>query len=249
MPSLRVIFAFLASAVQLINAMPTQPTEPKVPIMFPAGAMVKTCMMPNTIALTFDDGPGPYTEELLDQLNDLNVKATFFINGKNYGDLDDPKSAATVKRMYDEGHQIASHTYSHANLTNLEPDEIRDEILRLDEKLKNIIGVHPTYMRPPYGDVDEKVHKVMRELGYRIIIWDIDTNDWRTPESAEESIAAVREAIQRLGAGSRGIVLAHDTIKATAQDFLKPAVEIIRAAGYKLVRLDECMGDPDGAYA
>ncbi|RKP08989.1 hypothetical protein THASP1DRAFT_14840 [Thamnocephalis sphaerospora] len=212
------------------------------------GAVVYTCATPKTFALTFDDGPGPYEDELLNQLDRLGVKATFFVNGDNAGSLDDPALAARVQRAYKTGHQIASHTYSHADLTKIGPSQVRSEMTQLEGQLKRIIGVRPTYMRPPYGSTNGQVLGIMRELGYRVVNWDIDTNDWRHPNDAEASLNTVRGALRGRSRGEPGIILSHSTMPSTAHNFVTNAVQAIRAKGYRLVRIDECLGDPNGAY-
>jgi peptidoglycan/xylan/chitin deacetylase (PgdA/CDA1 family) len=88
--------------------------------------VIRACTVPNTFAVTFDDGPGTYTNDLLDYLDKRQIKVTFFVNGLNYNDIKDPAIAATVKRAFAAGHQIASHTWSHADIslatTNLEEE-------------------------------------------------------------------------------------------------------------------------------
>jgi peptidoglycan/xylan/chitin deacetylase (PgdA/CDA1 family) len=102
--------------------------------------VLTTCTIPNALALTFDDGPGQSTTDILNTLARLQVNATFFVNSKNIADLTRVEDAAQVKRTFDAGHQIASHTYSHADLTNLDDAGIKGEMDRIDVLLKGIIG-------------------------------------------------------------------------------------------------------------
>ncbi|KAF9912476.1 hypothetical protein EC991_010563 [Linnemannia zychae] len=83
-----------------------------------AATVILTCTVANSFAVTFDDGPGTFTNDLLDYLAIKKLKVTFFVNGFNYNDIKDPAIAATVKRAYAEGHQIGSHTWSHADLAS-----------------------------------------------------------------------------------------------------------------------------------
>ncbi|RKP11195.1 polysaccharide deacetylase [Thamnocephalis sphaerospora] len=213
------------------------------------GVSLATCTIPNAFALTFDDGPGPYADVLLDQLDKLGVKTTFFVNGNNVGSLDDPVYAARLKRAYDSGHQIASHTYSHADLTAIGSDQIRSEMTLLDDQLRRLIGVKPTYMRPPYGAVNDQVLNVMRQLNYRVVLWNLDTNDCRrSPSDVKPALATIQNALANAAVGSSWIALAHVTAYATAYNLVVDAVNDIRAKGYRLVRIDECFGDVGGAY-
>ena len=77
----------------------------------PVGQIITQCTVPGTFALTFDDGPYTYTDKILDILRANGVKATFFVNGQNFGNINDPVNQARVRRAINEGHQIGSHTY------------------------------------------------------------------------------------------------------------------------------------------
>ena len=92
------------------------------------------------IALTFDDGPGPYTERLLDGLKERGVKASFFLIGRSVKEYPE-----AVKRMEEEGHLIGNHTYSHVKLKGLSPEETRREIQKTDEAVYEITGKHVAY--------------------------------------------------------------------------------------------------------
>ncbi|RKP08984.1 carbohydrate esterase family 4 protein [Thamnocephalis sphaerospora] len=212
------------------------------------GVVVYKCTVPETFALTFDDGPGEYADELLNTLDRLGAKATFFVNGNNAGSLDDPELADRVLRTYNAGHQIASHTYSHADLTTIGPDQIRSEMTQLDDQLKRIIGVRPTYMRPPYGSFDDQMLGIMSELGYRVISWDIDTNDWQHPDDPSASLSVIQSEVKNASENGNNIALAHETIQTTVSTFTEAAVADIRSKGYRLTTISECLGDPSGAY-
>lgn len=101
-------------------------------------------------AITFDDGPNIWTHELLDYLDLKKVKVTFFVNGQNYNSILDPGMTEVVKRAFAAGHQIGSHTWSHADISQPSTD-LAIEMSKLDDALLNILGVRPGYMRPPYS--------------------------------------------------------------------------------------------------
>ena len=128
-----------------------------------------------TVSLTFDDGPHPVnTPKLLDELKAAGIRATFFVVGKN---LETSAGKALVTRAIAEGHQVGNHTYSHADLTKLTEDQIRAEITKTEALIGPAIGQHKL-LRPPYGAHNSLVDKVVRELGYTIVLWNIDTLDW-----------------------------------------------------------------------
>ena len=128
------------------------------------------------VALTFDDGPSKYTLELLEILEENNVKATFFVIGSSV-----ERHSSIIKEMVNDGHQIESHSLNHSNFTEITTEEMIKEL----EKTKEILskhGVIPTLVRPPYGRINESVKQ---NIGYPLILWSLDTRDWDHRNSEE----------------------------------------------------------------
>jgi peptidoglycan/xylan/chitin deacetylase (PgdA/CDA1 family) len=139
----------------------------------PHNSDVFGCSIPKSWALTFDDGPSEVTPALLDILRNKGVKATFCVLGayaEKYPDI--------LKRIYDEGHQIASHSYSHAHLMSLTNEEIVNELRATDEVIRRITGVAPRYVRPPFGEADERVKTLLERMGYKVLMWNVDPHDY-----------------------------------------------------------------------
>lgn len=140
----------------------------------PYGADIRSCTVPGKVALTFDDGPWQYTSDLLDVL-DANdgVKATFFVVGNNqdHGHIDDPATGYpdVLRRMHAAGHQIGSHTWTHANLDTLTTEGRRAEILRNEDALVSVLGFLPTYLRPPYTACLSQCISDIGALGYHVV--------------------------------------------------------------------------------
>ena len=124
------------------------------------------------IALTFDDGPGKRTGELLDVLAEYHAHATFFMLGKNAGLYQDE-----IRRMKEIGCEIASHSYDHPDLSKMDETEIRDQIDRTNQKFAEIVGQGAAVVRPPYGAISDTMKSV---IGMPMILWNIDTLDWKT---------------------------------------------------------------------
>ncbi|NLB89295.1 MAG: delta-lactam-biosynthetic de-N-acetylase [Syntrophomonadaceae bacterium] len=129
----------------------------------------------NKIYLTFDEGYElGYTPQILDILKANDVKATFFITGhylKSQPEL--------VKRMVNEGHMVANHTWNHPNLAKVTPEKLQEEILKLEEEFKNLTGTEmPRYIRPPEGAYSETSLKLTSELGYKTVFWSLAFHDW-----------------------------------------------------------------------
>ncbi|KAL2110225.1 hypothetical protein VUR80DRAFT_1446 [Thermomyces stellatus] len=199
--------------------------------------VIASCTRPNTIALTFDDGPFDYTDSVLDKLDEAGMKATFFVNGQNFGSIYD--YADSLQRADADGHQIASHTWSHPDIQGLSAEDLTSEMTRVEEALLEIIGKFPTYMRPPYFSWNGDNLDVLGELGYKVIHADLDTNDWRADMDA--SIDEFESGI----AEGRSIVLAHEVHHATAEELVPAMISAVQEAGLEAVTVGECLGDPE----
>lgn len=198
--------------------------------------VVNRCIVPKTVALTFDDGPFMYTSKVLDVLKTNRVKATFFVNGNNRMDIRSPEAVALLKRTYVEGHQIASHTWSHTDLTTLNETGIVREMFLLDDALFNIVGKRPMHMRPPYGSTNVAVERVMAKLHYRMVLWSLDTNDWKIANGVPNIQEIVAQNTQN------AIVLQHDSLQYAAE-FAQQLIDHFKSKGQSLVTVAECLGE------
>ncbi len=127
------------------------------------------------IALTFDDGPDAnFTPKILDVLKKHEVPATFFIIGVNA-----EKNPDNLKRITIEGHDIGQHGYNHYKMSNLTPEEINAELDKVNILLKEQTGKSTNIFRPPYGAIDPELVETVKARGDYIILWDIDSLDWR----------------------------------------------------------------------
>ena len=119
-----------------------------------------------TWGLTYDDGPALYTGDLLQYLDTVNLKATFFVVGSRA--ISYP---ALLQQEYMAGHQIAVHTWSHPPMTTLTNEQIIAEFGWTKKIIKDVLGVTPTFWRPPYGDVDNRVRAIAKAMGLQTSIW------------------------------------------------------------------------------
>lgn len=159
------------------------------------------------VMLTFNDGPhSTLTPILLDLLKGENIKAMFFVLGINVAAN---KNIEIVKRAFEEGHIIGNHTYFHRNLRSLSDFEIRTEILNTEEFIKEYMKI-PKPFRPPYGVTNSRVNKIVLELGYVNVLWNIVTLDWK-----DKSIKWVENSIPQIYAREYNVVLMHDTYEST----------------------------------
>lgn len=161
------------------NVTPTIAPQTNVPIVnVTANPGGDTSANPNyygkkIISITFDDGPHSiYTPKLLDMLAEKDVDVTFFVLGQN---LNSQSQRDLLNRAYTEGHEIASHTYSHPNLKNLSTSEIQEEFSKTDALIEKAIGKKPILFRPPYGSYNQAVSQAS---GKAAVLWNIDSRDW-----------------------------------------------------------------------
>ena len=178
-------------------------------------------------AITFDDGPGPYTENLLDELDKRGVVVTFFMQGHNAA-----RYPSVVKRAYEAGHQIASHTYDHPQLTKLSSEKIRDQLVTTADILNCAVGMEHAYMvRPPYGSTDGHV---LSCLDAPAILWSVDTRDWES----RNADAVYRHIVNDTRDGS--IVLLHDIHASSIPGALR-GIDALLSQGYELVTVEELL--------
>ena len=176
------------------------------------------------VALTFDDGPSSFTDRLLDCLEENNAKATFFMVGTEIASFPEE-----VKRMKELGCELGNHTYDHTDLTTLSSEDISSEIARVDQQLVDLTGQGASVVRPPYGSVNDTVKAT---IGTPMILWSIDTLDWKTLDSQ----STVDEVMNNVQDGS--IVLMHD-IYSTSVDAAEILIPQLIEDGYELVTIHE----------
>lgn len=176
------------------------------------------------IALTFDDGPNYNTSKIIDVLNKYDIKATFFVLGSRAINNKD-----ILKKMADSGMEIGNHTYNHLLLTKYDENKIRSEIEDTSEVIYNATKKRPKLLRPSYGSVNNKIKKV---ANMPIIIWDIDTLDWKYHNSKRITSRIVNKV--RDG----DIILMHDIYSASL-NALSNIIPILQDNGYEFVTIDE----------
>ncbi|KAK0229123.1 carbohydrate esterase family 4 protein [Armillaria nabsnona] len=205
------------------------------------GGVITACTVPNTAAITFDDGPYTYSEQIVSTLDANNVKATFFVNGNNYGCIYGDAQVQAIKNAYSKGHQISSHTWAHKDLATLSLSEVDSEFTRVDKALESILGVKTAFMRPPYGSYSDAVLQVAKAHNQSVIIWDFDSGD-----SVGVSAAQSNAKYDALAASHPNNILTlnHETYESTATTVLPHAIQVLKGAGYNLVTVAECLGLP-----
>lgn len=180
------------------------------------------------VALTFDDGPHPgYTKSIVDILSRYNARATFFVVGKQVR-----KHPGLLKLISSSGHEIGNHTYSHISLPKMSRLEIISEIEKTSEIIKKITKKDVKLFRPPGGSINEEHERFINSLGYKVILWDVLSND--LSQLSEEEI--YNNVIKNVKDGS--IVLFHSGRRETLNLLPRLIKELIKME-YKLVTVSE----------
>ena len=177
------------------------------------------------IAFTFDDGPGEYTDELLDCLEENNAHATFFMLGQNVGSWE-----STVQRMADIGCEIGSHSWDHPNLYDLSMDSVAKEFSDTDAALEKACGQKASVARAPYGNWSDDI---ISTVGKPFFTWSLDSMDWSYLDVNKDYDAVMNDDLT-----DGSIILMHDIHEPSVQAAIKMIPELVQK-GYKLMTVSE----------
>lgn len=222
-PGMRLVKRGVVSRIELESVVLTEPVAQVVTRFTPRPGS-------KLVALTFDDGPWPtHTDQVLRALKKADVPATFFLLGGNV-----KRYPAMARRIASEGHLLASHSLGHKDFARSTPAQIRREVNGGRNAIKKATGVTTNWIRPPYGAMDEAAWKVVRRSGGRVVMWDVDSNDWRKPGAGN----IVNTVVKNTRPGS--IVLLHDGGGDRAQTAaaIPGIVKKLKAKGYTFVTVE-----------
>lgn len=160
-----------------------------------------------------------------------------------------PSQAASLKKMLDAGHQLASHTYTHNNLDAMTEDQMKLEMKNTSDTMFKNAAVRPHYMRAPEGACADKCQSVMAGLGLIVTHWNVDTNDWRNKDMApaQATSASMTEINNLIVAKSDPkvdsfIILEHEIHKFSVDFLAEQVIDAVQKKGYKFVTVEECVG-------
>ena len=178
-----------------------------------------------TIDAAWEDDKTPF---ILETLEKYNVKATFFLCGfwaEKYPD--------EVKQIHDAGHELGNHTATHPHMNQLSVAEIKKELNKFDDMIERITGKRTTAFRAPYGEYNDTVITTVRDMGYEVYQWDIDTIDWKEERSAQTILDTV---LPKLHDGC--IILCHNN-GFKIKEYLPTLIETAQSQGYEFVTVSE----------
>ena len=194
------------------------------------------------VALTFDDGPSPiWTPKILDELKKVNIKATFFMLGEHVA-----KYPEVARRVAEEGHEIGNHTYDHHVLLYYKLEELEKEIKDAERIIQKVTGKTTRYFRPPKAWLTAQEKKKISELGYKVILWSLNSKDWVTFDDKY----IVKYIVRHIKPGD--IILFHDsggvfsTEGGDRHETVKTIprlVEALTKKGYRFVTISELLNE------
>ncbi|OBI89594.1 polysaccharide deacetylase family protein [Mycobacterium asiaticum] len=197
------------------------------------------CSMVKCVALTFDDGPSPYTDRLLQILKANDAKSTFFLIGNKVA-----ANPAGARRIAEAGMEVGSHTWEHPNMTTIPPEDVAAQFSRANDAIAAATGRKPTLYRPAGGLSNPAVRQTAATFGLAEILWDVIPFDWAN----DSNTAATRQVLMtQIKPGS--VVLFHDTYSSTV-DLVYQFIPVLKANGYRLVTVSELLGPraPGSSY-
>jgi peptidoglycan/xylan/chitin deacetylase (PgdA/CDA1 family) len=196
-----------------------------------AGADNVDCSQVKCVALTFDDGPSPYTDRLLKILADNDAKSTFFLIGNKVA-----ANPAGAKRIADAGMEIGNHTWEHPNMTTIPPELIPGQISKANDAIQAATGQRPNLLRTAGGLINDKVLAAAKQQGMADINWDVVPFDWINDSNTAATTYMLKAQIK-----PGAVVLFHDTYSSTV-DVVYQFIPVLKANGYHLVTVSQLLG-------
>jgi peptidoglycan/xylan/chitin deacetylase (PgdA/CDA1 family) len=197
------------------------------------------CSQVKCVALTFDDGPSPFTDRLLQILNDNDAKSTFFLIGNKVA-----ANPAGAKRIADAGMEVANHTWEHPNMTTIPPEDIGSQISKANDAIQAATGQRPKLLRTAGGLINDNVLAAAKQQGMADINWDVIPFDWMNDANTAATAYMLKTQIK-----PRSVVLFHDTYSSTV-DVVYQFIPVLKANGYHLVTVSQLLGprEPGSSY-
>jgi peptidoglycan/xylan/chitin deacetylase (PgdA/CDA1 family) len=197
------------------------------------------CSQVKCVALTFDDGPSPYTDRLLQILKDNDAKSTFFLIGNKVA-----ANPAGAKRIADAGMEVANHTWEHPNMTTIPPGDIPSQLSKANDAIQAATGQRPKLFRTAGGLINDNVLAAAKQQGMADINWDVIPFDWMNDSNTDATTYMLKTQIKP---GS--VVLFHDTYSSTV-DVVYQFIPVLKHNGYHLVTVSQLLGprEPGTSY-
>ncbi|KDN48189.1 carbohydrate esterase family 4 protein [Tilletiaria anomala UBC 951] len=188
------------------------------------------------VAYSFDDAPYIWHQELNQLFAQNNAKATFFVNGNNWGCIYSPENVKALQDSYAAGHLIGSHTWGHVHMDEMTPQELDEQMDLIEEALWKILGIVPAVVRPPYGEANAQVVAQLNARGYTVVTWDVDSGD-SVGVVAADSIAR----LQAFKYPQPHMPLNHEMYQSSVDTVAPAMLPYLKKQGYKMLTIAQCL--------
>ncbi|MDD5618321.1 MAG: polysaccharide deacetylase family protein [Candidatus Omnitrophica bacterium] len=227
-----IVLAIAAFAVALFTVFFDQAVLVRKGTIYRVGGLNKV------VALTFDDGPSPeWTPKILDELKKAGIKATFFMLGENVA-----RYPEIARRVAEEGHEIENHTYDHRVLIYYKLDELEKEVKEAEAIIKSVTGQTTRYFRPPKAWLTGAEKKKLKEMGYGIVLWTLNSKDWVNFHDKQITSYILRNIMPGdiiLFHDSGGVFTTEGGDRSQTVKTIPRLVRKLREKGYSFVTIDE----------
>lgn len=198
-----------------------------------------SCAKPGLFAFTFDDGVTENYKPLLEILKKEKVKVTFFVIGET---LLNPRKAKLLKMAADDGHLIANHMWSHSDLTKMSNDAIIKEVKNTQNGINTTLNTKvKSYLRPPYGSIDQRSYRLLADMGYTVVIWNLDTRDWNRKNSKGDILSIFNRILSKSSPTKDSIISLQHERRLESVYLVPTLISLVKAKGYRIVTIDECL--------
>lgn len=202
----------------------------------PNGIYTK-CYDPGTISLTFDDGMSERSLQIAAILEEKQIKATFFVIGNT---LVKNTNFLSLKQIYERGHQIASHSWTHPYLTKLSDKRFEYEILETQNGLGLIDHDWKRYIRPPFGAINQTIYDKLTKFGYFVVLWNIDLRDWNIHRTESQILTSYNKIMDKANPSKDSFILILHERQRTVT-VLPKIIDIGKAKGFRFITVDNCI--------
>ncbi|KAL0633085.1 hypothetical protein Q9L58_008041 [Maublancomyces gigas] len=232
-----------STVITKVEIVGTVPAGRNIASKLPTAPLVFACTRPNSLAFAIDDGSPEYAQEVMKIIREENIKVTFFTVGVALRDSSN-NLTNVYKDMLNQGHQVAYHSYTHPKIEGLGTNEAIDwEITQDIDAMTQTLGITSTHFRPPFGNEGAKMRQRIAKLipGGKLINWSIDCEDWlyATGPTPEKQLDAFKRDLAKGG----NLVVMHYLYPSTVS-YLRQFIQLAKASGKQLMRVDQCLQEP-----
>jgi peptidoglycan/xylan/chitin deacetylase (PgdA/CDA1 family) len=197
-----------------------------------------TCKQAGMVAFTFDDGVSNNYPYLLDVLDREEIKAGFFIVGNT---LYSKKRRHLLAEAHNRGHMLLNHSWSHPDFTQISFPRLMREVIHTENLLAEASGgITYSFVRPPFGKINSKVYSRLKDMGFSIVLWNLDSRDWETQRSREELWAYYVGVFEKADPKKQSFLMLQHDRRIESIALIPDIARLARSKGFRVVSFAEC---------